>query len=324
MLDSEPARAAEIAFVATRLAAELRSPDVESARAMLLEADAWRHYAAAKADMNECHAALEAVRLAQTFYDLLPMHVMIERAARLRLIKASAKCGLGDTAGALSEVEVSANLFRDICRDEALYVKARLFRAWIFAQDGDYDEALSIYRECAPLVEEAGDAKTKISILGNVAWCERNLGEADHAQACYEEALSIAVRQGFTRSIPAIRSDLALMLIERRRYNEAISVLYMARSQFLALELNVDATLATLYILDALLLAGRTKDVPNLCDVLIPPLVKPGLHCEISKALAHIQEASHGTITREEIERVRSFISSVKRGHSEAVFDATA
>lgn len=325
VLDSEPARAADLAFVATRVAAALLVPDVESARAMLLEADAWRHYAAAKADMHECHAALEAARVAHTFYDLLPMHLMIEPAARLRLTKAFAKCALGDTVGALNEAEVSANLFRDICENDALYVKAKLFRAWILAQDGQYEAALQLYEECTPFVHQSDDAKTMISILGNVAWCVRNLGEADRAQACYGEALAIAERQGFTRSVPAIRSELALMLIDRCRYNEAISELYMTRSQFLALEMNVDAILATLYILDALLLAGRTKDVANLYDVLIPPLVKPSLHSEIIRALAHLaEEASIDTITRREIERVRLFITSVARGDADAVFFASA
>jgi tetratricopeptide (TPR) repeat protein len=313
LLDTSPKRAADVALLAARFADALAAPDVEPLYAIKLEADAWRHYAAAQADMDDCKLASEAIRRAESFYGA--QMLFMEESARLKLIKARVRFLEGDTKAALREAELSANLFYGFCRNILFYMKARMYYAWILQNIGRFEEALDIYAKCSEYAERNKNAEIVVDILDNVGFCTCSLGDLVRAQQCYETGLRMAEDLGLKRKAAGIRHGMILVLIQRGRYNEAISELYINRAEFLKLGMPTVAAEVSLRIVEILIMARRTNDVRPLCDEMITTFTRAGLQREMQKAVAYLSEvATERDVTVADVEYVRSFLGTFSDG----------
>jgi tetratricopeptide (TPR) repeat protein len=313
LLLTSPKQAADFALVAARFAGALAAPDVDPLYAIKLEADAWRHFAAAQVDMGECRRASEAIRRAESFYGAQVLYM--EEAARLKLIKARVKFLEGDTKAALREAEQSSNLFHGFCRNIVFYVKARMYYAWILQNIGRFEEAMDVYAQCSEYAERNKDAETVVHILDNVGFCACCLRDFGRAQQCYETALRMASNLGMKREATTIRHAMIHLLMQRGRYNEAISELYINRAEFLKLAMPTVAAEVSLRIVEILILAGRTNDVGPLCEEMIRTFTNAGLEREKQKAIAYLGEiAAQRQVTTSDVEYVRSFMGTVSDG----------
>jgi hypothetical protein len=114
---------------------------------------------------------------------------------------------------------------------------------------------------------------------------------------------------GLYAEMPRVRKGIVEILVARNRFNEAISELYMARSEFLSMEMPVVAALVSLDIVDLLLVQKRTSEVELLCNEMITTFTRARLPINAMKALQHLQSlASASTVTDDDVQRVRAYL----------------
>ncbi len=90
-------------------------------------------------------------------------------------------------------------------------------------------------------------------------------------------------------------------------YEEAEASFTEARDQFLAVERSYDAVLASLYLADALLAAGKTLQAQELAAELIPMFRQRGVARETLASLRHLAQAARSeALTQAVVAEVRS------------------
>jgi hypothetical protein len=98
---------------------------------------------------------------------------------------------------------------------------------------------------------------------------------------------------------------VAEILVAHGRVHEAVSELYKARAEFLAMELPVIAALIALDIVDLLLTVGRTSEIELLCDACPDRLPQSA-----AEAFALLRErAGRACVTEADVQRVRAFLA---------------
>ena len=132
------------------------------------------------------------------------------------------------------------------------------------------------------------------------------LGQIDEAKKVLGEAVKLFHELEMPTEPPRVRGAIADMLVAAGRYNEAIAELYMARQEFLALNLPVIAALVSLDVVDLLLVQQRTSEVEHLCNEMIRVFTAANLSRNALQALAHLQDlAGRSAVTSEDVQHVR-------------------
>jgi tetratricopeptide (TPR) repeat protein len=289
-LSRDPNRAVWISRLAIRVARE--------GEALADEGDAWREYAAALFEVGEYHDAKMAVERARLVY--LMASDAEHNQAVLSAIEGRVLHELGDSIGALQCVEASAQTLLRL-NDKKTYVRVRTIYASIQFNLGRYREAAETYAAMAVLAEQEGDSETLAHAVHVIGRCAVKLGEMERGRQCFETALEMFDQLGLRPEIPRVRKGFAEILIAQGRVHEAISELYKARAEFLAMALPVIAALVALDIVDLLLRVGRTSEIELLCDDQLPR--------SASNAFAGLRDlACRTAVTGQDVQRVRDFL----------------
>lgn len=282
MLSRDPSRAVWISRLAVR-----------AARVAIDHGDAWREYAAALLEVGDYEAARMAVKRARTVYRAAGG--MEHNEAVLSAIEGRLLHELGDSRTALLLIERSAQtLFR--LNDKKVYVRVRTIHAMVLFNLGRYSEAAGIYAG----IGSDDDTETLAHAVLMIGRCAVRLGEIERARQCFETAVEMFEELGLRPEIARVRKGIAEVLVASGRTHEAISELYKARTEFLALELPTIAALVALDIIDLLLTVGRSSEIALLCET-CPESLPPSA----AEAFAALRE---GAITEADVQRVRGFL----------------
>jgi tetratricopeptide (TPR) repeat protein len=205
-------------------------------------------------------------------------------------------------------VERASNVLRD-GGDEKRYVHGRTIQATILMDRGRYGEAAEVLRSVVALARGLGDMQTYAHITHFIGRCMAKLGQTDAARTVLSEAVKLFHDLDMREEPPRVRGTIAEMLVEAGRYNEAIAELYLARAEFLALDLPVIAALVSLDIVDYLLVQERTSEVELLCRDMIRVFAAANLSRNALHALAHLQSlAERAAVTAGAVQEVRSYL----------------
>lgn len=285
-LSRDPNRAVWISRVAIR-----------GAGAPIDRGDAWREHAAALLEVGDYAEAQRAVGRARRIYRTIGDTQHNE--AVLGAIEAYVLHELGDSPQALSRIEKSA---RTLLRfnDKKAYVRARAIHAMVLFNVGRYSEAADTYAEIANI----DDSETLAHAVLMIGRCAVKLGETERARQCFETALEMFEALGLRMEIPRVRKGFAEILVVHGRTHEAISELYKARAEFLAMELPVLAAFVALDIVDLLLTAGRISEIELLCEA-----CPDRLPARAARAFAVLRErAGRACVTEADVQRVRGYL----------------
>jgi len=261
------------------------------------EGDAWREYAAALLELREYENARVAVERAHTTYRRAGGAEHNE--AVLGALESFVLHELGDSLAALSLIEKNA---RTLLRfnDKKAYVRARAIHAMMLFNIGRYSEAADTYAEIA----NVDDSETLAHAVLMIGRCAVKLGEIERARQCFETALEMFESLDLRTEIPRVRKGIAEILVAHGRTHEAISELYKARAEFLAMELPVIAAFVALDIVDLLLAVGRTSEIELLCDA-----CPDRLPASAARAFAALRErALRSCVTEADVQRVRGYL----------------
>jgi tetratricopeptide (TPR) repeat protein len=287
------------------LARDTWGPDIDALIAA--EGDAWREYASALFETGYYTDARMAVQEAKSIYRLSPTTGRNE--ALLRIIEGRVLHELGFTAEGLALIEQSAETLLHRFDDKKSYVTARIAHAIVLFTMEEYRTAADTLSRAATLAQEQEDSETLAYIVNLVGRCSVRLRDFRRAEECFRAALEMFESAGLYAEMPRVRKGIVEILVARNRFNEAISELYMARSEFLSMEMPVVAALVSLDIVDLLLVQKRTSEVELLCNEMITTFTRARLPINAMKALQHLQSlASASTVTDDDVQRVRAYL----------------
>jgi tetratricopeptide (TPR) repeat protein len=273
----------------------------------LIEGDAWRECAAAHLEMAEFDDAHQAVGKARVCYARSKSARV--NAAILSLIEGRTLFELGRWAEALASVDEGSRELIDSGADRKKYVQAMTIKAVILLGMGQPDAALDVFSAATNLATQSGDNETLAHILSNVGLCAAKLGDTSHAKLCFESSLQLFDDLGLTSEMPFVRTAMVSILKVKGRHNEAISELFKIRAEFLSLDIPVRAAIASLEIVELMLVCGRCAEVPPLCTEMVRTFTKARLQKNLLKALAYLDEVARGRLlAASDVIYVASFI----------------
>ncbi|HUP61367.1 MAG TPA: hypothetical protein VNA69_13200 [Thermoanaerobaculia bacterium] len=305
-LFQHPARARERAAVIVDYAARVEV-FVEQHRVGLAGL-AWKEYANALRCTGEFDKAIDAARRSCDILSAFGSFAC--DAAKAKLTEALVHRERGNLEAVLFIARMCAKVFRDYSDSEA-YVQARMTEALALSDAKRHKEAMRIFAETAVDAEERDDRHALAICLHNAADCARALGDRTAARELDARALSHSEYLGAIER-PHIRWTYAMTLAEDNRVNAAISELYLARGECLALGMNA---LAACYGLDIVRLKfDRGDDVTASCSELVDEFARRGMMQSAIEALAYLrEEAIRHTITPQKIQYIREFVSETAK-----------
>lgn len=188
---------------------------------------------------------------------------------------------------------------------------------WIKAQDyegcarlsaGDYRQALDIWRAVGPYVREM-TPEHRAARLHNMGRCASEAGEFDEAAEAYAGAAEVFAYVGNVVNGVKCRCSAGYSFLCAGKPAKAIPLLDSARRQFEELGMEIEAALAALQLVEALMLAGTTEDVPEICRRLIDRFMRAEVKGAAMTALAFLRETlATGHATPALVKDVRELI----------------
>ncbi|HWW60204.1 MAG TPA: tetratricopeptide repeat protein [Thermoanaerobaculia bacterium] len=306
-LGRNPNRSVWLARLATRVARDAWGPESELDLMIAAEGDAWREYAAALLETAHYTDADFAVKFAREIYDLSAFTDYNK--AILGIIEGRVQHELGYSQRGIDVIERNANLLLHWHEDKKAYVAARIAHAAILFNLEQYSTAATMLDRVTTIAQEQADSETLAYIVNMVGRCSVKLGDFQSAEACFKAALEMFESAGLYAEMPRVRKGIVDILVAKDRYNEAISELYMARAEFLAMALPVIAALVSLDIVDLLLIQGRRSEVELLCEDMVTTFTSARLPGNALKALQHLQNlAERSAVTEDDVQRVRAYL----------------
>jgi tetratricopeptide (TPR) repeat protein len=270
---------------------------IRGAGALIDRGDAWREHAAALLEVGDYEDAQAAVGRAHTAYRTAGGAEHNE--AVLGAVEGRILHELGDSLGALRLIEQSERMLLRLY-DKKTFVRVRTIHAMVLFNLGRYSEAADTYSEIA----NDDDTETLAHAVMMIGRCAVKLGEFERARQCFDTAIEMFEALGLRTEIARVRKGVAEILVAHGRVHEAVSELYKARAEFLAMELPVIAALIALDIIDLLRTVGRTSEIELLCEAC------PGrLPRRAADAFAALHErAGRACVTEADVQRVRGFL----------------
>ncbi|HEV2720423.1 MAG TPA: hypothetical protein VG323_10435 [Thermoanaerobaculia bacterium] len=288
-LSRDPNRAVWISRLAIRVA--------RHGEMLADEGDAWREYAAALLEVGEYEDAKVAAERARMVYRVAGGAE--HNQAVLLAIEGRILHELGDSVDGLRRIDASGRTLLRL-NDKKTYVRVRSLYAMVLFNLCRYSEAADTYAE---MVNDY-DTETLAHAVLMIGRCAVKLGEIERARQCFETALEMFEDLGLRPEIPRVRKGIAEVLVAHGRVHEAISELYKARAEFLAMDLPVIGALVALDIVDLLLTAGRISEIELLCEA-CPDRLPPSA----TEAFAALRErAGKACVTEADVQRVRGFL----------------
>jgi tetratricopeptide (TPR) repeat protein len=319
-LGRNPNRSVWLARLAIRVAKDVWEPIPQLDAVITVEGDAWREYAAALFETGYYADAHAAVGEARAIYRLAP--TTGHNRAILGVIEGRILHELGFSERGMALIERSGEILLRRFDDKKAYVAARIAHAIVLFNMEQYTTAADILSRATTLAQEHGDSETLAYIVNLVGRCSVKLGDFQRAEECFKAALEMFETAKLYAEMPRVRKGIVDILVAKTRFKEAISELYMARSEFLGLGLPVIAALVSLDIVDLLLVQRRSSEVELLCHEMIATFTEARLPNNALKALEHLEgRAEESAVTDADVQRVRSYLELLP-SNPERLFNA--
>jgi tetratricopeptide (TPR) repeat protein len=196
--------------------------------------------------------------------------------------------------------------------DRTGWLKAQDYDACARLSAGDYRQALDIWRAVEPYVREM-TPEHRAARLHNMGRCATEGGEFDEAAQAYAGAAEVFAAVGNVVNGVKCRCSAGYSFLCAGKPAQAIPLLESARAEFETLGMEIDAALAALQLIEALMLAGTTAEVPAICRRLIERFTRAGIQGSAMTALAFLRETvASGHATPALVKHVHGFIQIVR------------
>jgi tetratricopeptide (TPR) repeat protein len=293
--ERSPKEAIPVAYLAVMFAKAIDGKtDRERAKALELEGDALREHARSLLLVGDLDAARRSADDAALNYNIsinegdlvdVPLvgdvlahfldtksaipddkREVLEKATRLALLLGQIIHGQGGTDEGLAMMARACEILLYCFDDRELYVKGRITYAKELAEAKRFTEALEVFQETAALADELKDQAVQAHLVNNIGVCYYHLGNFQKAKPCAETAMAIFESLGLPIDAIRPRTLLVLLLMEQAKgnktmYSAAAAELFKTRAAWLAAGMKRDAAEVMVFIIRALVLAGRQRHI---------------------------------------------------------------
>ena len=304
-----PADALQLAAMAMEIAEVLQPEQYPAGIVMQLRGQALRDHASVLSFTGRIPEALACLERAARAFEHVPVPDF--DLARLAVVKASALRMQNRTAEAAALAHDASDTFL-LLGDRRRYVDARIIEAAVVYDGGAVEKALEIWRsvEDDPILDEVA----RLRLTHNIALCLHDLHRPHEAVEPLRRCVAGFERVEMPTERNRSRWNLGNALLGTAAVYEAIAALRASWQEFLQKDMAVDAALCGLDLAEALLAAGRPKEIPAICHEVVALLTKAGLAARAITALALLREAAAmGKASRDLVRRTQATVKRVTR-----------
>jgi len=312
-IDTMPPDAVAITALATEIADHLPPAFYASDTVLKLRGAAWRERAYAQFFVGRFFDAADAIQLSATHFSSCVVEeyemarVLFMRAQILREVEQ-----FGDAAEAGDQ---SASLFVSY-GDQTKASQVAVTVGAILYRERHFKEALETWLKAESELVAAKDVIGAATVLQNIAFCHRELGQMDLATDAFERASKLYQDAG---NLPAVLRSwwyIARTKMSQQRYAEALECFIDVRNEFDRLEMRADVALVDLEIAEIELLLSRNDRVVQLCSAVVKYYEVEGLtHSQAARtAVAYLSEMAAARRATPNLAReVRMYVEQVKK-----------
>jgi tetratricopeptide (TPR) repeat protein len=309
--ERNPLHARNLADAAVVIAERLSTDDYRLDTIQTLRSLAWKERANALRFLAEYPAALDALDHAQRELSRLGPHAF--EMGNIAYIRAVVFTYMDRLDEATKQAVESARIFAAY-GDEERWMRARSVEAGVLSYRREFAEAARAFEQLRAYAESKNDAIETARQSYNMATCFLELGNVARATPLLLDARRTFEDRDVRTEV--IRTDWMLGVLARvaGRFKDSIVQLLAARKTSEELALPEEAAHITLDLIESLLLAGRTREIPALCSEVMRYFRRLGKLRQAMTAAAFLKEAAaQGSIRVATVQHVRLFVQRLER-----------
>jgi tetratricopeptide (TPR) repeat protein len=304
-----PANALRLAELAVEVSNELNVATYPSDFVIGVRAQALRDHAYALAFIGRYPEALIVVERAETLLEQAPLPDY--ELARVKLVRSFVYRGLERGAEAVVLAREAAHIYATY-GDRKRFIDARVFEAIMLHELGRRKEALAAFESVVD--EPQTDPATHARVVHNIGVCLQELRRFREAAEYFSRATAEYGLLGIETECIRTRWMLGRTLVAARRAADAIPVLRDAWRQFEAIEMEIEAALVALDLVEALIVTRNVEQVPSICRSVLDRFVRAGMNSPAVTALAYLREAvAAGHADRTLVRHVHKFLRDLPK-----------
>jgi tetratricopeptide (TPR) repeat protein len=285
----DPSRAEDLAQLALAVAEQLTSSHYGPALVNDLKARAWAYIGNARRVQSDLRSADEAFEQVETFLAQGTDDVLLK--ARLSAIKGSLRRDQRRFKEAAKLFDSALATYREA--GENHWVGRTLLSSATLAQEmGNPQLGIERLKEAAKLIDTERDPRLLHCLKYNLAACLREAGKLDEAKKLLPEVKRLAAEKGSIMDQLRSRWLEGQTLQAAGRLDDAEKVFNQVRDDFIERNIAYDAALASLDLATVYAQQGRTGEMKELAEEMLPIFRSRDVHREATAALLLFQKAA--------------------------------
>ncbi len=302
---SHPSDALDLTKISVEVVQELDKSKYGRTTLVTLFAAAFREYAYALEYVGRHNEALTAIDMSD---EVLKGAIVADyQRGQSLLVRATIFASIEKLSEALDLVRESRDIFQKF-GDSRRAMIAEINEAAMLTRMRRFEQALAMYSSIART--PAADEITRASAVHNAALCNRELRRTTEAKSLFAEAVAAYERLGLVTFRARARWNFASILVVEGNFENALPIFAASRREFEELSMSHELALVAVDEAEALLLAGKTSGVPELCQSAMLYFEHAGLTYSQGAltALAYLREAAEAEVlTVRNVGDVRAF-----------------
>jgi tetratricopeptide (TPR) repeat protein len=286
--EKQPMHALSLADAAIAITEQLPTGRYRASLLADLRGNSWLERGNVLRYLGRFPEALDALDIAERAFDKTRLATW--SAALVQYVRSTILIEVEQFDEALRLARSSAMTFY-AADDEERYAGAKMVEAAVFFYQHNYEKALELFQALVPKAKQLGDAALLARLYSNIADCYVGVGKHSDASGYVASALSLFEAMGLETEQVRARWTLGQLLVRSGDLPRGIARLRQTKDEFERLGAKMDAKLATLDLIEGLLLAGWHAEVPELCAQMVTSFTSEGMMNNAMTALALLSEA---------------------------------
>jgi tetratricopeptide (TPR) repeat protein len=307
-----PARAVELAEMATRIAEVLPGEAYDPHWLLDLRAKCWAYLGNARRVLGELWSADEAFRRADAYLaESMTGNVRVR--AEVADLKASQRRAQRRLEDALALIDEAIRFYQEV-GDAHRIGRSLINKATILEEQGEYAKAISLLRESEPLVDPQREPRLAFCLRKNLVVLLTSAGRLAEAESLLPEVRRLVDAEHNPLDLVRLAWAEGRIALGLGRLGPAEAAFRDAQREFFARGMGYDAALVSLDLAILYAQEGCTVEIKQLATEILPVFESREVHREAMAALLMFQQAAEEeTLTLELARHLAGFLERERR-----------
>ena len=313
----DPSRAEDLAELALVVAEQLEGSHYGPALIHDLKARAWTYVGNARRVASDLRSAEEAFTEAEKALADGTDDVLLR--ARTMILKGELRREQRRFKEADDQFKKALTIYREAGEDHWVG-RTLISSAKLAEESGHPEQGVKLLREAMPLIDEQREPRLMLCIKQNLAGCLAEAGQYQEAKKMVPEIKKLGAEQG--SNVDALRSLWIEGKIARgmNKLDDAEKAFGRMRDEFVQRGIAYDAALASLDLAAVYAQQGRTGEMKQLAEEMLPIFRSRDVHREATAALLVFQRAAKTeSATLQMVADIARFLREA-RGNPELIY----